>query len=150
MKKRILLSSLGAIALFGMSYWLIQSTSSLVLDAKQKPSIIHSADHIAGATNIDSLPRINTPATAPIDPAHAKQRVAEKKLAALLDKRLTPAMKREINSLLNPDNQDYPEQYNESGGYVDLSQRAFSVPIAVIDDNGNTIVTDITQPLPLN
>ena len=167
MNKLILLSSLSVIALLGVGYWSTQSPNSWSLGPELKPASTElsnrakaenqgKADTFSSNINkqgpkallnaeAENIKNQNTS-----DPAHTKQQLTEKELAALLDKRLTPAMKREINSLLNPDNQGYPEQHSESGSYVDLSRRAFSVPVAVIDDNGNTVVTDITQPLPVN
>ena len=34
------------------------------------------------------------------------------------------------------------------GSYIDLSDRSSSVMIAIIDDDNNTVVADIMQPLP--
>ena len=80
----------------------------------------------------------------------AQEKLDDQALADLLERRLTPAMKREINALLEPANASFEEQYGEQGGFVDLSRRAYSVPVAVIDDDGNTVVTDIMQPLPIS
>ena len=74
-------------------------------------------------------------------------KIKEQQLAELIKQRLTPEMRAEINARLNPPNESYTEITTEYGGYVNLGKRAGSVSIAVIDDNGNTVVTDITRPL---
>lgn len=71
----------------------------------------------------------------------------EQHIAELIKQRLTPEMRAEINTRLNPPNESYTEIKTEQGGYVNLGKRAASVSIAIIDDNGNTVVTDITSPL---
>ena len=71
----------------------------------------------------------------------------EQQIAELIKQRLTPEMRAEINTRLNPPNESYTEIKTEQGGYVNLGKRAASVSIAIIDDNGNTVVTDITSPL---
>ena len=68
-------------------------------------------------------------------------------MAELIKQRLTPEMRAEINARLNPPNQSYTEIKTEQGGYINLGNRAASVAIAFIDEDGNTVVTDITQPL---
>jgi|GEM_PF-1314012 len=89
--------------------------------------------------------------TAPIELASTQQALLEQseneRMANLIKQRLTPEMRAEINARLNPPNQDYTEIKTEQGGYVSLDNRAASVAIAFIDDDGNTIVTDITEPL---
>ncbi|MEZ7985373.1 MAG: hypothetical protein QMB64_06100, partial [Pseudomonadales bacterium] len=69
------------------------------------------------------------------------------RMAELIKQRLTPEMRAEINARLNPPNQNYTEIETEEGGYVNLGNRAASVAIAFIDEDGNTVVTDITEPL---
>ena len=69
------------------------------------------------------------------------------RMAELIKQRLTPEMRAEINARLNPPNQKYTEIETEEGGYVNLGNRAASVAIAFIDEDGNTVVTDITEPL---
>ena len=69
------------------------------------------------------------------------------RLAELIKQRLTPEMRAEINARLNPPNQNYTEIETKEGGYVNLGSRAASVAIAFIDEDGNTVVTDITEPL---
>ena len=76
-----------------------------------------------------------------------EHKTKEQQLAELIKQRLTPEMRAEINARLNPPNESYTEITTEYGGYVNLGKRAGSVSIAVIDDNGNTVVTDITRPL---
>ena len=71
----------------------------------------------------------------------------DERMAELIKQRLTPEMRAEINARLNPPNQSYTEIKTEQGGYINLGNRAASVAIAFIDEDGNTVVTDITQPL---
>jgi len=89
--------------------------------------------------------------TAPIEPASTQQALLEQsaneRMAKLIKQRLTPEMRAEINVRLNPPNQNYTEIKTEQGGYVNLGKRAASVAVAFIDDEGNTVVTDITEPL---
>ena len=70
-----------------------------------------------------------------------------KDLAELMQRKLTPAMRREINQHLRPDNRAPRLRQGTAGTYVDLFDRASSVMIAIIDDNNNTVVADITQPI---
>lgn len=70
-------------------------------------------------------------------------------LEELLQRRLTPAMRREINERLRPGGKPPQVRQGQFGSYIDLSDRAASVVVAVIDDDGNTVVTDFTQPLPV-
>ena len=89
--------------------------------------------------------------SAPIELASTQQAPLEQseneRMAKLIKQHLTPEMRAEINARLNPPNQDYTEIKTEQGGYVNLGKRAASVAVAFIDDEGNTVVTDITQPL---
>jgi hypothetical protein len=77
----------------------------------------------------------------------SSKQTEDERIAELIKQRLTPEMRAEINAQLNPPNQDYTEIKTEQGGYVNLGKRAASVAIAFIDDDGNTVVTDITEPL---
>ena len=92
--------------------------------------------------------------TAPIEPVLNQQALLEQsaneRMAELIKQRLTPEMRAEINARLNPPNQNYTEIKTEQGGYVNLGSRAASVAVAFIDDEGNTVVTDITEPLDNN
>lgn len=81
------------------------------------------------------------------NPAMIKQRLKDQQLAALIKQHVTPQMRQDINDMLNPPDQEYKEVRVGNGGYIELGKRAVSVPIAIIDDNGNTVVTDITQLL---
>ena len=113
-------------------------------------------------TQPESQPAIQSPAiitneaepiilTAPIELASTQQALLEQsaneRMAKLIKQRLTPEMRAEINARLNPPNQNYTEIKTEQGGYVNLGKRAASVAVAFIDDEGNTVVTDITEPL---
>lgn len=80
-------------------------------------------------------------------PAMIEQRLKDQQLAALIKQHVTPQMRQDINDMLNPPDQEYKEVRVGNGGYIELGKRAVSVPIAIIDDNGNTVVTDITQQL---
>ena len=89
--------------------------------------------------------------TAPKEQALTQQAMLKKneddRMAALIKQRLTPGMRAEINARLNPPNQNYTEIETAQGGYVNLGHRAASVAIAFIDEEGNTVVTDITESL---
>lgn len=80
----------------------------------------------------------------------AQEQQLNEKIAALIQKRLTPEMIDEINQKLNPGNQTYAEVITNYGAYIDLRGRASTVSIALIDDNGELIVTDISNPIPIN
>ena len=88
---------------------------------------------------------------APKEQALTQQAMLKKneddRMAALIKQRLTPEMRAEINARLNPPNQNYTEIETAQGGYVNLGHRAASVAIAFIDEEGNTVVTDITESL---
>ena len=68
-------------------------------------------------------------------------------IAALLDKHLTPAMREEINDMLSPPPQGHEVVIDKNGGHVEMGSTAATVMVAVIDDSGNTVVTDIVTPL---
>ena len=66
-----------------------------------------------------------------------------------LHQQLDPAVVREVNERLAPANQSYPVVIDSDGsGYVDMGARSTSVAVAVIDENGEVVITDLTQPLP--
>ena len=77
----------------------------------------------------------------------AAQENRQQQLARLIEQRFTPAMKQQINQLLAPAGRVYREQPAVRGGMIDLSGRASSVTIAVLDDDGELLVADITSPL---
>ena len=77
-----------------------------------------------------------------------RQPLSDKALAELLERKLTPAMRRAINEQLQPGGSPPRERQGRYGSYLDFSDRAASVMIAVIDDDGNTVITDVMQPLP--
>lgn len=74
--------------------------------------------------------------------------LSEQELAELIDRRLLPTVRNEINNYLRPHNQPPQEMPAKHGSYIDLSDRSSSVMIAIIDDDNNTVVADIMQPLP--
>jgi hypothetical protein len=74
----------------------------------------------------------------------------ESRLQELIDRHIGPEMRREINQALRPNNQP-PTAYQQGQRWVlDTSDRAASVMVAMIDDNGELIITDFMQPLPLH
>ena len=109
------------------------------------------------AESKEAKPREAEPETAAVIDTAPKQQVLiqqpslkeseDDRMAELIKQRLTPEMRAEINARLNPPNQNYTEIETEEGGYVNLGNRAASVAIAFIDEDGNTVVTDITEPL---
>ena len=86
----------------------------------------------------------NNPANKP----RSRQPLSDSELAALLERRLTPAMRRAINEQLQPGGSPPRERQGPYGSFLDFSDRAASVMIAVIDDDGNTVITDVMQALP--
>mgnify|MGYP000675190803 CR=1 FL=1 len=123
------------------------SASATSSTAKDQASIhAPAATHSASATQASTAgPVKNTVHTS--NNTSAAETDAEQALTDLLQKRISPAMRREINETLQPRNTEYVEIETDNGSYVDVSARRFSVPIAVVDDNDQVIVTDITQPL---
>jgi len=105
----------------------------------------------------EAKPREAEPETAAVIDTAPKEKIfiqqpslkqtEDDRMAELIKQRLTPEMRAEINARLNPPNQNYTEIETEEGGYVNLGNRAASVAIAFIDEDGNTVVTDITEPL---
>lgn len=89
------------------------------------------------------------PAAQASTPRKARQPLEREALDTLLDRRLTPAMKRQVNERLRPGNRNPQARSGRYGSYVDLRDRASSVMIAVIDDNGDTVLTDVMRPLPV-
>ena len=74
--------------------------------------------------------------------------LSEQDLAELIDRRLLPTVREEINNYLRPNNQPPQKTPAVHGSFIDLSDRSSSVMIAIIDDDNNTVVADIMQPLP--
>ena len=74
--------------------------------------------------------------------------LSEQELAELIDRRLLPTVRDEINNYLRPHNQPPQKVPAVHGSFIDLSDRSSSVMIAIIDDDNNTVVADIMQPLP--
>ena len=126
-----------------------QPASQTPLLETQSPATVIEAERIE--PEIVKLEPSPTLITAPKEQAHSQEtphKLSEdERIAELIQQRLTPEMRAEINTRLNPPNQSYTEIKTETGGYVNLGKRAASVSIAFIDEEGNTVVTDITQPL---
>lgn len=115
-----------------------QSSTAIIESKEAEPKAAESQT----AAGIDTPPKEQVLIQQPSSKQTEDERIAE-----LIKQRLTPEMRAEINAQLNPPNQDYTEIKTEQGGYVNLGKRAASVAIAFIDDDGNTVVTDITEPL---
>lgn len=84
-----------------------------------------------------TMPATSTPSDEEVD------------IDALIRKHLSVEMIQEINEKLRPTNKPPQVVQNAQGSYVDLSDRSSTVSIAVIDENGETIVFDITSPINL-
>lgn len=95
-----------------------------------------------------SEPVINSAVDKANQKALLDERLGEERIAELLEKHITPEMRQEINELLKPSGHTYKEVKTERGGYIELGKRATSVSVAVIDDDGQMIITDLTSPLP--
>ncbi|MGB1192393.1 MAG: hypothetical protein ACPG3T_05680 [Pseudomonadales bacterium] len=118
---------------------------------KQQPSTTVSKNTTPKSTLLKSGDSSETVTQQPIDKTEHEVKTAlerhDEPSADVIKQNFSAEMRAEINAKLNPPNASYPEIKTAQGGYVDLSQRAASVSVAYIDENGNTIVTDITQPL---
>ena len=118
---------------------------------KQQPNTTVSKSTIPKTAISKSTNSSETVTQRPIDKTeHEVQTALERHDEPSVDvikQNFSAEMRAEINAKLNPPNASYPEVETAQGGYVDLSQRDASVSVAYIDENGNTIVTDITQPL---
>ncbi|MGB5325524.1 MAG: hypothetical protein WBN40_08885 [Pseudomonadales bacterium] len=126
--------------------------ASQALSAVPSPIPAQSATQIpaqdpasAPSPNQAGKPISNTQADKP----QRRQPLSDRELAALLERRLTPAMRRAINEQLQPGGSPPREKQGRYGSYLDFSDRAASVMIAVIDDDGNTVITDVMQALPV-
>lgn len=89
------------------------------------------------STDSTTMPVTSTPSDEEVD------------IDALIRKHLSVEMIQEINEKLRPTNKPPQVVQNAQGSYVDLSDRSSTVSIAVIDENGETIVFDITSPINL-
>ena len=67
----------------------------------------------------------------------------------LMNEQISNEMRNTINDMLNPKNQTYQERVVGDAVSIDVSGRAFAVPIGLIDEDGNAIMVDITEPLPI-
>ena len=92
------------------------------------------------AVSTSAVSAADTPARAPT-PDHAAN-------ITPLHERLDPAVVREVNERLAPPDQQYPEIIDGDDVQIDLGARSTSVTVAVIDEDGELIVTDLTQPIP--
>ena len=67
----------------------------------------------------------------------------------LMNEQISNEMRNTINNMLKPKNQVYQERVVGDAVAIDVSGRAFAVPIGLIDEDGNAIMVDITEPLPI-
>lgn len=118
----------------------------------EQPPKTHTNNIHAGA--VAAQPNTTTKKIAPDDKnqsALLKTKIrplSEQELAELIDRRLLPSVRDEINNYLRPRNLTPQEKAAVHGSFIDLSDRSSSVMIAIIDDDNNTVVADIMQPLP--
>lgn len=120
------------------------TTSTTATTAAANAANAAAEDSTEAAGNTLST-QTNTQATK--HAGEAAQENRQQQLARLIEQRFTPAMKQQINQLLAPAGRVYREQPAVRGGMIDLSGRASSVTIAVLDDDGELLVADITSPL---
>ena len=66
-----------------------------------------------------------------------------------MNEQISNEMRSTINDMLNPKSQTYQERVVGDAVSIDVSGRAFAVPIGLIDEDGNAIMVDITEPLPI-
>ena len=78
-----------------------------------------------------------------------EEEISLKNIKRLLNQQVNNQMRLDINSKLDPD--DFELKMISSGGgtIYDGGKRYFSVQIELIDDEGKSILIDITDPLPL-
>ena len=67
----------------------------------------------------------------------------------LMNEQISNEMRNTINNMLKPKNRVYQERVVGDAVAIDVSGRAFAVPIGLIDEDGNAIMVDITEPLPI-
>ncbi|MBT8148307.1 MAG: hypothetical protein KJO24_00135 [Gammaproteobacteria bacterium] len=135
---------------------LIAITAIIAVAAAIAPASLRAAaeDAQAAPTATDATTNALQPVQAQparrdqAQPRPPRKALPADELAKLYQRKLTPAMRRTINQHLRPGNRPAQIRSNRHGDYVDLSDRASSVLIAIIDDNDNTIVADVTRPLP--
>ncbi|MBT8139644.1 MAG: hypothetical protein KJP25_07735 [Gammaproteobacteria bacterium] len=134
-----------------------EDSAAITTQTMQAPPQQHAAQAgEPGSATASNKPTQPTPPTAPANSITASKKraapepLSDAELSALLQRRLTPAMRDEINQQLQPGKQAPQLRQGRYGSYLDMSDRASSVVIAVIDDDGSTVVTDITAPLPEN
>lgn len=116
----------------------------------------NEADKSAASSKTEQPAQANSVTEPVINSAMAKanqkallnERLSEEHIAELLERHIPPEMRQEINELLKPSGQVYREVKTERGGYIELGKRATSVAVAVIDDDGQMIISDLTSPLP--
>lgn len=83
----------------------------------------------------------------PSDTSATGKHIDDEKLAELMEKHLTPEMRQKINNMLEPNGEPPKIIETNQGSHLDLSDRASSVVIAIIEDD-QLHVTDITNTLP--
>ncbi|MDB2410722.1 hypothetical protein N9W57_08905 [Pseudomonadales bacterium] len=95
--------------------------------------------------NINSNSEKNSPSSVLAD----EEEISLKNIKRLLNQQVNNQMRLDINSKLDPD--DFELKMISSGGgtIYDGGKRYFSVQIELIDDEGKSILIDITDPLPL-
>lgn len=76
--------------------------------------------------------------------------INNKQLAKLIDQHIDPEMRREINEKLRPGGK--PPTIIKQGKtlILDTSDRASTVMVGFIDEDAGLIITDFTQPLPVD
>ena len=143
MKYKYLL--LGSIIAVCLSILIVAQNATDQPSAKTTPAKQNQpAEQPSDTNHTSAIAKVNTSIT---NRALIEERLNDQQIAALIEKHVTPQMRQDINNMLNPSDEKYKEVHTANGGYIELGKRAVSVPIAIIDDNGNTLVTDITQPL---
>lgn len=95
--------------------------------------------------NINTNSEKNSPSSVLAD----EEEISLKNIKRLLNQQVNNQMRLDINSKLDPD--DFELKMISSGGgtIYDGGKRYFSVQIELIDDEGKSILIDITDPLPL-
>lgn len=97
---------------------------------------------------------INQKNLSDVPTANQKEKAMVKEYSALdieklMNEQISNEMRNTINDMLKPKNQTYQERVVGDVVSIDVSGRAFAVPIGLIDEDGNAIMVDITEPLPI-
>ena len=135
--------------------WMASVFSPIFDSGNQHTETGHIATGPSGTGQISANTEQNNNARLNGDPApsqsqhnHDHTAIDDQKLAELIDKHISPSMRREINEKLRPGGMPPKRVIQGNLDMLDTSDRAATVVVGMIDENNNLIVTDFTSPLP--